>query len=263
MSRIIDKLVAASGGWEKFLYQTLREVCDELAPAGYDAGVGGIVDEARDVLKAYEETKGQPNVVVSTPVVKIQAQAAVEVDESAKPAQSDKFESHKSTKSKSAVESAPVPREFKVKVHVDKDAGACQGEVPLPAGYKVVNRRSLYITTLGGAHLGEGSEDGQVKGSNVSGHISVQGKYRLVFKDITLGTALMYFEAVYTPEVPVVDEAADFKRAAEVRQALALKGVNSSPVALTEGLRQVENVDAGRVEKIKADVEKIEAEIEK
>ena len=198
MSKLINKLVKASGGWESFLYQTLKEVCDELAPAGYDAGVGGVVDEARDVLKAYEELakdrwvdqsrkhNGKP-----TPVIKTQTTAAVEVDEKVQPTK-DKTELTKPVESKPK----PVPRMMKIRVAVDKDAGASQGALPVPFEHRIVNRRSLFVTTLGGIELGRGSADGQVRGQGVSGHVKVDGVYRFVFTDVNLGVGMVHFEVI-------------------------------------------------------------------
>lgn len=258
MSRIIDKLVKASGGWENFLYRTLKDVCDDLRPSAVDAGVGGIVDEARDVLEAYEETRAvdadvDKKEVRPTPVGKTQATVGVGADESAKPAQPDKFESHKSKSVE--VPTKPVSKPFTVRIRVDEEVGGAQGNVPLPQDFKIVNRNLLSITTKDGLHLGQGLEDGQIKGVDVSGHVSVSGKYRLVFKDTTLGVVCIHFEALHSPEVPKIDKDADDKRAAEVQQALALHRMGTvSPAQLAVGLRQVENVDAERLDKIKDEV---------
>lgn len=206
MSRIIDKLVKASGGWETFLYQTLKEVCDELRPAGYDAGVGGIVDEARDVLKAYEEMnrRGQPDVIVSTPrvtptpVINTLKMESVEVgpDEDVEWKLED-------------LVLAPGPRPpansrtQTGRVNVDKDLGSSSGELPMPTDHKLVNRQNLSINTLEGMVLGTPSakngEEGQIQSQYVSGHVSVTGRYRLVFVDTKLGAAHIQYEVVALP----------------------------------------------------------------
>lgn len=211
MNKLINKLVTASGGWEYFLYQTLKEVCDDLRPTVVDAGVTGIVDEARDVLKAYEETGAvdtgvDEKKVRPVPAVKTQATVAVEVDE---PTESKKNEAGVPINKPVGIKiedvvlapvSRPTPKSKKLigKVGVGKDAGASQGELPMPSRHKMVNRQSITITTNDGLELGRGSEkngeEGQIRGQHVSGHISATGAFRLVFKDNTLGVSLVNYE---------------------------------------------------------------------
>lgn len=53
MSRIINnKLVKASGGWEHFLYETLKEVLNVVRDCG-----DGVCVDALGVIAAYEETE--------------------------------------------------------------------------------------------------------------------------------------------------------------------------------------------------------------
>lgn len=203
MSRIIDKLVKASGGWEYFLYQTLKEVCDGLRPAGYDVGVGGIVDEAREILKAYEETGAvdtpvdQPNQIIPTPVIRTQPQVAVDHGTKLTPTLETK-----DIIAPTKVESKPklVPRKLHAKVPVDKDVGGSHGELPMPAGFNLVKRDTLTVTTQNGLELGKGSADGQVRGQGVSGQITSSGAYRLVFTDVDLGVGVIHFEAALVPK---------------------------------------------------------------
>lgn len=219
MSRIIDKLVKVSGGWENFLYQTLKEVCEKVGQNGFTGEGEDSIDEALEILKAYEETGAvdtgvDERKITPVPVIKTQATVEVEVDES-----------HKSVEVSKSVP-VLVPEPFHVKIRVDGEVGGAQGTLPMPLDFKIVNRDLLTITTKNGLHLGGGSIDGQVKGTDVSGHVLVAGKYRLVFKDATLGVALVHFEAAYSPEVAVVDDEAGETKAgvgAKVRSELEKK----------------------------------------
>jgi len=211
MSKLVNKLVKASGGWERLFYQTLKDVCEKVSYNGFTGDGEDSIDEAQEILEVYEEMRRQPKVAVSTPVVKTQAQVVVEVDESAKPAQPDKFESHKAkveaVEVESKLESKPMPKKLTVKVRVDKDVGASQGELPVPANHKVVNRENLVITTTNMLELGKGSSDGQVRGPGVSGQITSNGKYRLAFKDTNIGIGLVHFEVM-----PVLSSLSDNKK---------------------------------------------------
>lgn len=254
-NKLIEKLIRAAGGWEKFLYQTLKEVCEDVRPTVVDAGVtSDVLEEARTVVCMWEEKErtGEPDAetVQPVPLGKTQATAKVEADDSAKSSQPDKFESHKSVEAPK-----PVPESFTMRIRVDEEVGGAQGELPLPQDFKITRRELLNVTTKDGLFLGGGSGDGQVRGSGVSGHISTYGKYRLVFKDNKLGVACIRFEATYSPAVSKIDKEADDKRTAEIQQALSLHKTGSiSPVSMAAGLRQVESVDAERLDKIKAEI---------
>ena len=196
MSRIINKLVAASGGWEKFLYQTLKGIC--IIPIAEDDTAGDIIEDAREILEAYEEMGGQPNMVVPTPVVRNRATVAPEEVE---PVTSENSEADVSITEpvefsyyEPAPRFEPASKTSKGKVAVDPDAGASQGGLPIPADSRIVNRRNIVVETTSGHELGIGSEDGQIRGSGVTGHVTVSGMFRLVFKDVSLGVALMRYE---------------------------------------------------------------------
>jgi len=195
-NKLLKKLIEASGGWEHFLYQTLKEVCDDL-PAIDDHTES--LSVARDILEAYEET-GVVDTVVdekkvkSVPVVKTQAFKDLNQEEKAetktvKPTQPDKLEASKPRL---------VPRKLTAKVAVDNEVGASQGKLRFPLGHVIVNRENLIVTTVSGIQLGRGSLDGQIRGSDVSGHVRVDGTYRLVFKDVNCGFGIVKFEVVPT-----------------------------------------------------------------
>lgn len=193
MSRIINRLVEASGGWEVFLYKTLKDVCNEMDTMLMLQPEVGLLEEAREILEAYEELAGgHPDQARKRPAV-INDQS---VDESAKPAQPNKFESHK-TEVKLP---KPVPRKLHAKVPVDKEVGGSHGELPMPAGFNLVNRDTLTVTTQNGLELGKGSADGQVRGQGVSGQVTSSGAYRLVFTDVDLGAGVIHFEAALVPK---------------------------------------------------------------
>lgn len=235
MSRIIDKLVKASGGWEAFLYQTLKDVCKDVSGLYSKPGMlkeaklVEIMEEAVEILEAYEETikdrwvdesrkhNGKPNQAVLTP----QVQKVVEdnkVEEVVKPKSEGKeLSDEEVTKgvSKSNIlklsdfiltpldRSTPKPMRLKARVGVGKDVGACSGDLPISANSKIVNSQNLLVTTSSGHQLGSGSgklgEEGQITGQSVSGHISIRGAYRLVFKDTQLGIALIHYDVVSLP----------------------------------------------------------------
>jgi len=86
-------------------------------------------------------------------------------------------------------------------VEVDSYAGTAQGRIPLFAGSKVINRDRILVTAMSGRELGRGSLDGQISNvspfaetDGVSGYIGTDGKYMLVFKDATVGAAIVTFE---------------------------------------------------------------------
>jgi len=197
-NKLLMKLINASGGWENFLYETLRELCKDVTGLYSVDGVNReadlviLVEEVMEIIEAYEEvrlgkisleeslanleTPPMPKVPVSSVPVALKVPAVQQV---ARPI------------AQLAVEQ---PRKRTAKVAVDHEAGWCQGELPIPAGYEVVNKEKLTVTTMGGMLLGQGNEDGQVKGQDVSGQISNYGKYRLVFKETTIGYGLINFE---------------------------------------------------------------------
>jgi len=195
MNKLINKLVEAAGGWEKFLYETLKDVCDELDPASYDAGIGGIVDEAKEVIAAYEKTiaGGQPTHIPS-PQVQPVVEDGSKVVEAHKPTTLKENKPITSPVSKLS-KSKPMrkSRAMTARVLVDGEVGASQGELPVPEGHILTNREYMTVETQGGIELGRGSLDGQVRGQGVSGYVSSNGKYRLVFKDTKLGVGLVCF----------------------------------------------------------------------
>jgi len=77
--------------------------------------------------------------------------------------------------------------------------------LPVPAGHVLYKREFLTVTTRGGVELGKGSEDGQVKGMDVSGLVTLDGKYRLVFKETNLGTGLIKFIVIQKPKPEPVE----------------------------------------------------------
>lgn len=223
MSRIIDKLVAASGGWENFLYQTLKDVCKELTTSReiqkvlIDAGFGGgVVEEAREVVAAYEETiriGGRPIHMPSSqvqPVVEddsrvVEVRKSMDKNMAGTPAAAhrDRLTNRISPQPISS-KPKPQPMSMTARVKVDSEVGASQGELPVPADKVLCHRELLSVTTQGGIELGRGSEDGQVRGQGASGHITLDGKYRLVFTDTTLGIGLINYSVIQVEkeEVP-------------------------------------------------------------
>lgn len=194
MSRIINKLVAASGGWEKFLYQTLKDVCEKVGTNGFTGDGEDSIEEAVEILEAYEEM-GWPNVVTPAPGIETQDQAAVELQKH-NIKLTPTLETKDITDPPKVEVPKPIPKRLIAKIAVDNEVGASQGGLPIPLGHVIVNRENLVITTVSGAQLGMGSFDGQIKGSDVSGHIRVDGTYRLVFKDVNCGVGIVKFEVV-------------------------------------------------------------------
>jgi hypothetical protein len=185
MSRIINRLVEESGGWEKFLYRTLKDVI-----------AGGIYDEAMEILEVYEETgrvEDQarehvkvPDVDVKRPVKNNTHYDTAPAEKEVEPAQVDKPKA--------------TPRKMRTVVRIDKEVGASNGELPIPQGNILTNRNRLEVTTADGTlHLGRSEIDGQIRGKGVRGHISLAGTYRLVFTETKLGTALIQYEVIPGP----------------------------------------------------------------
>jgi len=211
MNRLMDKLVKASGGWENFLYQTLKDVVDKVGTNGFTGDGEVSINDAQEVLEAYEET--EPTLIPSDQVRKVIGDVgAVErevkptTDGLAKPAQPDKFELHKSKAESGEIihfepASRPEPSRRKLtgRVSVDSEVGASQGGLPMPVDHEIVDRQCLIITAVDGSELGRGSADGQVRGERVSGHIAISGRYRLAFKNVNQGVGIVHFEVVPLP----------------------------------------------------------------
>ena len=224
-NKLLEKLIGAAGGWEKFLHQTLEELCDAVSAnnfigANRDAveTLEESVEEAKEILEAYEEAgRGdQPNQILSTS----QSQKVVEdvsIKETSKPVRATPVIKTMKTESvegdvKIKLEDfittlaprTPVkPRRLTKKMRIDPDAGECQGVLSVPANYKLVNSQTVTITTEGNLELGRGTDKsgfkGQITGQSVSGHVSMSGKYKLVFKDTNLGIGLIHFDVVAIP----------------------------------------------------------------
>lgn len=204
MSKLMDKLVKASGGWERFLYQTLKEFCDQSDPTDMGLSVGEAYAEAKEVLEAYEEANigtvsELPNQIPNNQVQKVVEDVGT-AKEDVKPVvmqqHNTKLSPTLETKDLTEPKPKPKPRTMTGKILVDADAGASQGELPMPLNHIITNRRDLVVTTKGGLILGRASEDGQIKGEQVSGHVTSSGTYRLVFKDVKIGAALVRFDVV-------------------------------------------------------------------
>lgn len=187
MSKLIDKLVNVAGGWESFLYATLKDVCKKVRQHGFTGEGEEAIDEANEVLDAYtnKHNIAQPNNVPSTNVRKDTKEVSKVVNAVKPLIQSQESDSElKSEISKPA-------KADRASVHVDNSAGASQGMLPIPANHVIVNKELIAVTTIGGLELGRGSKDGQIRGQGVSGHISNSGSYRLVFIDVDLGNAFI------------------------------------------------------------------------
>jgi hypothetical protein len=190
MSRLIGKLVKQAGGWEKFLYSTLKDVCEVAKVSDFSDEDAETILEANEILLAYEKSIGKEqissapvkNVVEDVSKSKVEDKPAAKTEEKAP----EKVEPEK--------KELPPPRAQKARLHVDDYAGACQGELPVPGGHALVNKQLMVVTTNGGIELGIGSPDGQVRGQGVSGHVSNSGNYRFVFTDVNLGTALLHYQ---------------------------------------------------------------------
>lgn len=242
--KLISKLIdAVGGGWETILYQTLKDVCMELSPTVVDAGVGGIVDEAREILKAYEEhlrentndiqagdsgpdkessipAQLQPDDgdKVSPPPGKSIAQGAKPVADEATsslnqntpkeekaeeptivfPARNNELEEICRVIAQLPLEgSKPSPKPARASIPVGSLVGQAQGNLPIPGEHRIADLGRISVRTKSGLVLGNGQDDGQVKSSmHVSGYIQSNGKYALVFKDNTLGSAVIIYETI-------------------------------------------------------------------
>ena len=194
-NRLLLKLIKASGGWENFLYETLKEVCTEIDLTDVGASLCDTVVGALEIITHYEEVrldKIPPEEVELIPSAVVRPER---IQPKAVPA----------AKPVRAPSPPVVPLKKTVKVGVDSEAGWCQGQLPLPAGYRIVNKERLIVTTTNGMVLAQGNNDGQVRG-DVTGQISNYGKYRLVFKEASIGSGLINFEIMPIPPAPPAPE---------------------------------------------------------
>lgn len=226
--RLINRLVEASGGWERFLYQTLKDVCDKVGEFGFTGQGEESIEDAQEILEAYTTTRlGKPTQRPCTPVQKIVEEDRKVQDAANKIDKPEKIfeaaaETNATPKEITCFQPAPRPapksRELKAKIGVDADAGASQGGLPMPAGFKITNRQNLLIGSKG-LEFGRGSDDGQVRGRGVSGHVSVAGKYRLVFKETDIGVADVRYEV---EEIPSKITKKAFEEAVALRNDLSI-----------------------------------------
>lgn len=192
-NKLLMKLIRASGGWENFLYETLKEIpqrFDDFGEARYHND--DLVQEIQEIIEAYEEQQGVANSISCEKLLEIQKH---------------NIKLTPTLETKDIIKSVPPlpaqPLKKTAKIGVDTDAGWSQGQLPLPVEYRIVNKGQLNITTVTGMELGRGSDDGQIRGQDVSGQISNYGKYRLVFKDVHLGAAFINFEIAPIPPAPI------------------------------------------------------------
>lgn len=222
---LVNKLVRAAGGWEPLLHETLKDVYDQVVQdttlfSALPEEIKEIFEEIEDILDAYEE---RDNKIIAPPkppktrkknqgVDKVSPNNSSPSTERVRPVESgskqeDKQETQFPERNPEKEEITRVvgvvpqqgnnaaPRPNKARISVDSYAGASSGELPLPGGYKIVNRDRLTIQTTSGIVLGRAREDGQIKGSDqVSGYIQAGGRYRLVFKHTDLGKVLVVYE---------------------------------------------------------------------
>ena len=242
--RLLYKLIERAGGWENYLYQTLKDVCAEVDLSDVTElshletnNMVEVIEGAKDILEAYEENlkdikaaetgmekmgfkvpytttgrfidKGSSANSDQAVIYKIGDDLNKSVvedvikDESrteAKPApleSNGREEITRVTVLLPAKESKPQPQELRGVVSIDPTLGDCQGMLPIPEGYQIVNRDKMRITTRTGAELGRPQMDGQVKESaNVTGRVRTDGRFDLVFKDTKLGEAVIWYEVV-------------------------------------------------------------------
>jgi len=205
MSRVINKLVQASGGWEKFLYQILKDLLVEVDPTNAGTELQLAYDEAKEVLEAYEEVDEEdmkdkwieqtkhPHQQYEPPIHIPSSQVQPVVEGGSKV-----VEAHKPALVPESPKPKPIRqvRNLTARVHVDAEIGSSQGDLPIPAGYSLHNRDHMTVETQGRAELGRGSSDGQVRGPGASGYISLNGKYKLVFTDTNLGSGIVHFTVI-------------------------------------------------------------------
>ena len=237
-NKLLLKLIKASGGWENFLYETLREVCQKVSLGSLMGDAHSCFYDAQEIIEVYEEQRGVLNSTPSKfPVADLGVQVKV-----------NPVAPTKIIKPAAPVPVPPLqPKKMKVKVRIDTDAGWCQGGLPLPADYTIVNKGQLTVTTVSGLEMARGNDDGQVQSQDVSGQVSSKGKYRLVFKDVNLGVAYINFEVMPTPPLP----------AAPLRQVLAApQQITPSMVAAREAGQAAARVASAAAAEV---VEKVSA----
>ena len=81
---------------------------------------------------------------------------------------------------------ASTPKLCNTEIIIDNmDLSSASGNLSIFEGEIIVNRESILIKDSGGRMLGQGHEagGGTIHGTNVSGIINCNGKYRLVFKE--------------------------------------------------------------------------------
>jgi len=211
MNAIFRKLVENSGGWEKLLYTTLKELCDgwkgEIVKICNSPGLEASFEEARTLLEMYEGEliktleevlSSKEDLVIKTqPSGEIRAEVGVPSTEEVKESQNYSKQVAKVTPPLNPEKPKPKPKRVHLTVFVDSLIGSSQGALPLSPGYEITNRENLTITTTGGIEIGRADKDGQVKGSEaVTGYIKMDGGYRLVFKETQLGTAIINCDVV-------------------------------------------------------------------
>jgi len=245
--RLFKKLIEKAGGWENFLYQTLKELCSNL-PA-IDENIESL-EEAREVLETYEEYITSSSEIVqvlnrrkgsvtytdlpSSPIVEEAGMVVEENKGRIKPTfppdrvirEGDQPPELKKSKlilpklnNREEITRVTVllpleGPEFQIKklrgiVRVDPPVGDCQGTLPIPERCEITNRHNIRIETKTGLELcsiGKIQPDGQIQQCpNVSGRIRADGRYDLVFKDIGLGEAIIYYEVVEKREPKEVE----------------------------------------------------------
>lgn len=238
--KLLEKLIKKIG-WESVLYETLKELFQNVNPPVDHEERGLHVDEdayeeAKEVLEAYEEYTGSEIVKAAElpktdPVMVSSGTVPGKVSNSKLAVERSQLYSNGGSKvvglenntNKESIISFPkrneeqeivsrvvvtlplseVPKSnfqlLRTAVQIDKDLGQSQGILPIPNGCQIINRDKLHITTKSGLFLGRGEEDGQIKESHsqhVSGYVRANGKYGLVFKDSSLGEAVIHYEVL-------------------------------------------------------------------
>jgi len=248
--RLFEKYIEKVG-WPELLYQILKEVY--IHSVNSSPNLQGALEEAKDVLEAYEEYITSSSEIVQVlnrrkgPVTYIkkpsnnvssivkEARMVVEEDKgSIKPTFPPDRVIREGDQPPELKKSKPIlPKlnnreeitrvtvllplegpEFQIKklrgiVRVDSPIGDCQGTLPIPERYEITNRHNIRIETKTGLELcsiGGVQLDGQIQQCpNISGRIRTDGRYDLVFKDIGLGEAIIYYEVVEKRESKEVE----------------------------------------------------------
>lgn len=194
-NRLLMKMVKASGGWENFLYETLRELCEAIDLTDSDVELCDIVDDTLEIIEAYEEQQGVEDCESISKTHNIQLTPTLKTK--------DLIKSTPKSVVKPEVKPEVKPRRMSIRVRVEPPLGDSSGELPIPTGCMIVNKEQLTITTSNGMELGRASDDGQIRGQDVSGHVSNNGKFRLVFKEVNLGTGVINFDVMPIPPAPI------------------------------------------------------------